>query len=256
MERARQWAVRCMHEASLYEENCFITLTYDDQHLPDGNSLDYQEFQLFMKRLRKKAGRKIRFYMSGEYGEERQRPHFHACIFNYNFPDRIFFKTSGKGTYVYTSEILNNLWPKGWSTVCDLTFQSAQYVAAYILKKQGGKRNLKDYEEIDKETGEVFYREKEFAHMSLKPGIGAGWYEKYKPEVFPSDHVIVNGREMLPPRYYTRKLKEQNPEIHEEVQAKREKRSIMQLQDNTEERLLVKEEVLKARIKFKARRSI
>lgn len=270
MERARQWSIRCMHEASLYERNCFITLTYDDDHLPDQNSLDYRAFQLFMKRLRKKAsylvpGKKkrkrriyplIRFYMCGEYGEQRERPHFHACIFNYDFDDKVIFKTSGKGTKIYTSKTLSDLWPYGYSTVAPMTQQAAQYAAMYVLKKHGGKASTWDYEHIDQETGEVTQREREFAHMSLKPGLGNAWYQKFKSEVFPHDHVIVNGLEMSPPKYYTRIHKQEDPGSYEDLQASREGRAKKHAHDNTEERLLVKETVLKARLDFKRRKSI
>lgn len=92
--------------------------------------------------------------------------------------------------------------------------------------------------------------------MSLKPGIGSAWYEKFNKEVFPFDRCIVNGREVKPPKFYTLKLKKNNPEMYEEVQVLREEHGKKHAQDNTDERLLVKEEVLKAKIAFKARRSI
>ncbi len=89
LERSRQWAMRCMHEAQLHENNCFITLTYDNTHLPSDGSLHYKDFQLFIKRLRKKFGNtRIRYYMAGEYGENFGRPHFHACIFGHDFHDK------------------------------------------------------------------------------------------------------------------------------------------------------------------------
>lgn len=255
-ERARQWAIRCMHEAQLHETNCFITLTYDDEHLPDNGDLDYREFQLFMKRLRKHAHPvKLRFYVAGEYGELKERPHFHACLFGFHFSDIQFFKMS-KGGRIYTSKILDGIWNKGFTTVMDLTFESAQYAASYIMKKQSGKTSNLDYEIIDRETGEVSYREREFSHMSLKPGIGYNWYQQFKGEVFPFDHVIVKGMEMKPPRYYVRKFKDENPEGHEQLTAAREGRTKQTAQDNTEERLLVKEEVLNAKIASRKRRSI
>ena len=111
LERSRQWAMRCMHEASLYERNCFITLTYNDAHLPANRNLEYSDFQKFMKRFRKRfPSTKIRFYMAGEYGEKFGRPHFHACIFNFDFPDRKYLKTTGSGSKLYTSKLLESLW--------------------------------------------------------------------------------------------------------------------------------------------------
>lgn len=237
-----------MHEASLYEQNCFVTLTYNDEHLPDGKSLEYEPFQLFMKRLRRRYGStKIRFYMCGEYGETGDRPHYHACLFNFNFPDRQYFKTTSTGSKLFTSEVLNKLWPYGYATIGEVTFESAAYVARYIMKKVQGKNPL-TYQEINKETGEVWYREKEFNHMSLKPGIGRGWYDKYKKDVFPYDHCIVNGVETKPPRYYYNLLKKENLDMYEEVGYTRENRARKNLADNTEERLLVKEQVLEAKL--------
>lgn len=266
-ERARQWAIRCMHEAQLHPENCFITLTYNEENLPDRKELVYKEFQSFLKKLRKKVCfylpsskhqgpyRKIRYYVSGEYGELKERPHWHACIFGYDFPDKIFFKNS-KGGPIFTSKILETLWLKGFSTTMFLTFESAQYAASYIMKKHRGQSSDLDYQFIDMETGEVLYREKELSRMSLKPGIGYNWYQKYKSEVFPFDRVIVKGMEMKPPRYYVRKYKDENPEGHEELTALREARGKETAEDNTEERLLVKERVLEAKINMKARKSI
>ena len=92
LERSRQWVVRCIHEASLYENNCFLTLTYSDDCLPNGNDLIYRHFQLFMKRLRKRFGSNIRFYMCGEYGDLFGRPHYHACLFNFDAPDKVLYR--------------------------------------------------------------------------------------------------------------------------------------------------------------------
>ena len=89
LERSRQWAIRCVHEASLYDNNCFITLTYDSDHVPSDGSLRVEDFQNFMKRLRKSvAPRRVRFFHCGEYGERGDRPHYHAILFNLDFDDR------------------------------------------------------------------------------------------------------------------------------------------------------------------------
>jgi len=88
LDRSRQWAIRCMHEASLYERNCFITLTYSDEFLPNDRSVNVRHFQLFMKKLRKRFGPNIRFYHCGEYGEKTSRPHYHALLFNFDYTFR------------------------------------------------------------------------------------------------------------------------------------------------------------------------
>ena len=110
LERSRQWAVRCMHEAQLYDFNSFITLTYRS----DTFSLDYTDYQLFMKRLRARFDHaRIRFYMCGEYGDINGRAHFHACLFNFRFPDLVYYKKTASGAKLYTSQILEDLWGHG-----------------------------------------------------------------------------------------------------------------------------------------------
>ena len=245
LERSRQWAMRCMHEASLYERNCFITLTYNDKNLPEDRSLNYVDFQLFMKRFRKRfPNTKIRFYMAGEYGEKFGRPHFHACIFNFDFPDRKYLRTTGSGSKLFTSQILEELWPFGYSSVGDVNFQSAAYVARYIMKKVTGKDSWKNY--VDEDSGVV--KTPEFNKMSLKPGIGTGWYQKFKSDVYPHDYVVVNGVKVKPPKFYDRKLQKDNPFEYDQLLYDRELSARDRAEDNVPERLAVKEQVLSARL--------
>ena len=116
IDKSKSWALRCVHEASLYDHNCFITLTFNDENLPDDKSLKKEDFVLFMKRLRKKydgltpvqCGDKviypIRFFHCGEYGDQFSRPHHHACIFNFDFHDKELW-TVRDGVCLYRSEI-------------------------------------------------------------------------------------------------------------------------------------------------------
>lgn len=257
LERSRQWAVRCIHEASLYDRNCFITLTYNDDNIPDCEELKYKHFQLFMRKLRRLTGKKVRFYMAGEYGSANERPHYHACLFGHDFDDKKVFKKTKAGSIIYTSKILDSLWSLGrgknkrnlgFATCGDVTFDSAAYVARYIMKKQLGRGF--DLEYIDKETGEVHKKEKEFNRMSLKPGIGYEWYKKFKSDVFPHDICVVRGRECKPPKYYFAKLKKSDSKEYDRICGIRERRANRNRLDNTKERLAVKEEVLIARQKF------
>lgn len=249
MERSRQWAVRCMHEASLHDENCFVTLTYDDDHLPADKSLHYRHFQLFNKRLRQHFEPKtIRFYMAGEYGEKFGRPHFHSCYFGLQFPDRRLHQKTSSGSMIYTSKILESLWPFGFSSIGDLNFQSAAYVARYVMKKMTGPLAKDHYEWIDPETGQIHCRTPEFNRMSLKPGIGADWIEKYKDDVYPNDYVVVRGKKCKPPRYYDTKLEKIDPIEFLTVKEQRKLDALKRASDNTPARLLVREEVAKARL--------
>jgi len=250
LERSRQWAMRCIHEAQLHQNNCFITLTYDDEHLPKDLSLDHRDFQLFFKRLRKANPHiKIRYYMAGEYGTNFGRPHFHACIFGYDFHDKKLFKRTSADSLLYRSEELEKLWPYGYSTIGDVTFESAAYVARYIMQKQTGKDVNKDhYTYCDLKTGELVKIQPEYNKMSLKPGIGADWYKKYKTDVYPHDYVEVRGKKLKPPKYYDRLFSKENPYEYDQILYTREKQAKLRPEEHSYERLLVKETVTKAKL--------
>lgn len=246
LERSRQWAIRCVHEASMHEYNSFVTLTYNDENVPHDFSLKYRDFQLFMKRLRKQMPG-VRFYMCGEYGEDFGRPHFHACLFGAFFPDRRLY-SEREGIRLYTSASLDKLWPSGFASVGDVTFESAAYIARYVMKKITGSRAESHYERVDGYTGEIYAIEPEFNRMSLKPGIGAKWLEKYEKDVYPHDYVIVRGVKMKPPRYYDKRLKALESLVSDVVAAGREKKAAAMSDECTVERLAVREKVAKARV--------
>lgn len=247
LERSRQWAMRCVHEAQMHKENCFITLTYNDDHLPRRGQLKYSDFQKFMKRLRKKeAHKEIRFYMGAEYGEENARPHYHACIFGHDWPDKVHHTNSPSGEKIYTSKQLQELWPYGYSSSANVTFKSAAYIARYCLKKVTGKAAEDHYRRFDEE-GE-YQLIPEFNKMSLKPAIGKTWLEKYKDDVYNYDHIIINGAVCSPPKYYDKLLKRWNKDRLEELKEEREQNALVHKAHQTPERLAVRETVHKAQI--------
>lgn len=258
LERSRLWAVRCMHEAAMHEDNSFITLTYDNEHLPFGRSLDRDAFPLFMKRLRKHfEPQKVRYFHAGEYGERTGRPHYHACLFGLDFPDKRHYTTRGEYP-VYTSEILNALWGQGRTEIGTLTFESAAYVARYILKKVRGK-SLDDlenammaYASVDSETGDVFYKEPEYCTMSRRPGIGAEWFKRFKSDVYPHDELVMRGEKMRPPRYYDKLLATSDIAMAEAVSFARARKE-RDLEEVTPRRLKVREDVAKARVNLRKR---
>lgn len=252
LERSRQWAMRCVHESKLHEHSCFVTLTYDDHHVPSGGSLDYTHFQKFMKRTRKLLG-PVRFFMAGEYGDQLGRPHFHALLFGIDFHDKKIFKNPSHGQKLFTSETLSKLWPYGFASVGACTFESAAYVARYCLKKVTGDASESHYSRLDLDTGEIYQLTPEFAHMSLKPGIGYGWYEKFGSEVYHTDKVLIDGQLVKPPKFYDKKQKKLHPDDFEEIQMKRELDAHLKSLDNTPARLAVKESVTRARLSFKKR---
>lgn len=246
LERSRQWAVRCMHESQMHDASSFVTLTYRKEDL-ESPSLCYRDFQLFCKRARRKLG-PFRFYMCGEYGEDYGRPHFHACLFGLFFDDRVWFRRLPSGFNVYRSPVLEELWPHGYSSVGDVTFESAAYVARYIVKKVTGSLAESHYVSED---GECLVPE--FTRMSLKPGIGATWLEKFRGDVYPRDFVVVRGVKCKPPRFYDAAFRAVDPVAMDFVDLDRYIKSGAIQEDTTPARLAVRETVAKARLVFKKR---
>ena len=254
LERSRQWSIRCVHEASLYDHNAFLTLTYSDENIPPGGSLNYRDFQLFLKRLRRHYQTKVRFYMCGEYGEQTHRPHYHAIMFNIDIVDKQLHSKSGDNL-VYSSEKINTLWQKGHVLIGDVNSKSAAYVARYSMKKlEWDKDDSKKYESLDLESGEIIQRTPEFSHMSLKPGIGEAFVRKYSGDIFNFDYVVSGGQQTRPPRYYDNLHKRINQTSWEETKTKRSTESRFDPVEHHHARLDVKEEVQYARIKNLQRR--
>lgn len=243
LERSRMWAIRCHHEASLYENNVFVTLTYNDKHLPTDMSVDVKELQGFMKRLRKHySGQKIRFYGCGEYGDQYGRPHYHALLFNHEFTDKEPWKKL-KENMLWRSPILEKIWPYGHSSIGTVNFKSAGYVARYIMKKINGDPASEHYAYTD-QYGEIHQRKPEFTNMSRKPGIGADWLQKYKMDVYPEDFIVIEGKKMRPPRYYDTAYEITDPEIHRKIKWTRQKNLRQHADNNTPARLRVRQQIL------------
>lgn len=255
LDKSISWATRCMHEASMHKENCFLTLTYGET---DEISLNYTDYQKFMKALRHRFPEKhIRFFMVGEYGLDQDdvnagmrnpglgRQHFHALIFGHDFKDREFLKTTGSGEKIWRSETLEKLWSHGFSSVADLTFESAAYCARYSLKKVTGEKAEEHYVKVCKYTGEIKPVKPEFINMSRRPGIGAKWLEKYKTDVYPHDNLKVltkNGiKTVSVPAYYDKLLEEKEPDLLEEIKLRRIENAKRHEDNNTHDRLEVRE---------------
>lgn len=254
LERSRQWAMRCLHESQLHPHSSFVTLTYDDAHV--STSLDYRDFQLFMKRARRKLG-PFRFYMCGEYGERTLRPHFHALFFGLHFADRYHWRSSSSGFDLFRSTALEALWTHGYAEIGDVTFESAGYVARYCMKKVTGPGAEDHYKRVDIRTGEIVDCVPEFTRMSLKPGIGLDWLRLYRSDVYRGDgnaYVVVNGMKCKPPRYYDEYVS--GSSAFNDVEYVREMDALSRRHDSTPERLAVRESVARARLSFKQRDKI
>lgn len=233
LEHSRQWAVRCVHEASLWESNCFITLTFNDDNLASDGSLHKEDFVKFMKRLRKRFGEGIRFFHCGEYGSKLGRPHHHAIIFNFDFPDKVLW-SARYGVRLYVSDELQRLWPFGFSTIGSVTFESCAYVARYIMKKIRGK------------DADAYYKGKvpEYLTMSRRPGIARGWLDKYMTDVYPHDYVVLrDGIKCRPPKYYDRIFESTNPDMLKDIKERRKLYAEEHRFDSEPERLSVREKV-------------
>lgn len=243
-----------MHELQLHDVSTFANLTLDEEHYQP--SLDHRHFQLLMKRVRHaRPGTQISYYMSGEYGEQYKRPHYHAILFGVNFPDQQYYGKSPSGHDLYTSKELDQLWQLGQCKIGQVTFESAAYVARYVMKKMNGEKAKAEntYKRVDPDTGEEIEVQPEYSRMSLRPAIGKRWIEKYHPEVYPNDHVISRGHPAKPPRYYDLYLKRTQPQLHEEVTLRRKAEALTRSEDNTPERLEVKEAVTLAGLRLKKR---
>jgi hypothetical protein len=271
MSKAQDWAVRCLHEKKMWPESCFVTLTYADEWLPSGGSLVLRDLQLFMKRLRFKrkasASNPIRYFIGGEYGEQNGRPHYHALLFNCGFRDMVRIGVNARGESLFTSAELSSLWsvdgvPMGYCTIGEVTFESALYCAKYALKKITGDRAY-DYYQVYDENGVVFNRSPEFAIQSKRPGLGGFFFDKFFDEIMNNDSVIVGGREVRVPRYYTERSKSRLEHSDVSVLCKcleccnkrlRKRRAVANAADNTDERLRVKERLMQIAAKEKEKK--
>lgn len=157
-----------------------------------------RELRDFLKRTRRTfKDQRIRYFACGEYGEHLGRPHYHAILFGTNFAaDRRPWKNTPAGDTLYVSPTLDKLWGKGHALLSEVTFETAAYVARYTIKKITGNLAAKWYGEL----------QPEFATMSLRPGIGNDWINKYKAEAMQNGTVVMRGHEMQNPRYYDNQI--------------------------------------------------
>lgn len=193
-----------MHEAQMHKENSFVTLTYDNEHLPRNGGLQIEDFQRFCRKLRKAKG-KFRYFHCGEYGDENDRPHYHAIIFGLDFSEeRQLLKRTRNGP-LYVAPTLFRAWNKGFHTIGACEYHTAMYVSKYIMKKLTGEEGQKAY--VNAKTGEAL--RPPYISMSRRPGLGSKWLEKYKSDVYPEDVVHLEGKKFRPPRFYDERIGEE-----------------------------------------------
>lgn len=255
LERARDWSIRCMHEAQMHQENSFLTLTYADEHLPCPPSISQKAVQDFLLRLKNAVGTRTRYYACGEYGENLARPHYHLLLFGRDFPDKRFLKKTKNGNVLWTSKQLTSVWGLGHAYIGTVTQASAGYVARYLMKKQTGEATPDHYTWIDA-SGVIHPLTPEFNLMSKggrgseHGGIGESWYRKYgNTDCHNQDFVVGADRREYPvPRFYDKLLEREDPKRLAKIKQARALRAEVYSEHNTSRRQHDREIVLKAKL--------
>lgn len=216
VNRANDWKKRILKECEKYEYNHFITLTYNDLHLPGNHSLVKKDVQKFFKRLRRfleyhGITEKIKYFCSGEYGDKTRRPHYHIILMNcdLNIMPMVYIKNENNTNY-YSSKLIEKLWTDengesiGHNIVARVVKETVSYTTKYTIKKQyGPKSDIYDKLNIIPEF------------MICSRGIGLDFLEKNIDflskcgNMLVSDGVAFASYESLP-KYYKKKIKEKN----------------------------------------------
>lgn len=249
IRQREDWATRIELEARGYpkEEVWFITLTYDDDHVPGvitktgeimrkvqytwkpGEKLPssvqillYEDIQKFLKRLRKAYRGKLRYFMAGEYGEQTARPHYHMILYGWKPTDlENLYKIHHNG--YYNSKWLSDLWGMGQIQIAQAVPETYRYVAGYVTKKMY---------EIDGKKANAYYelgQTKPFACMSLKPGLGDRYYQEHKEEIWRQGYIqCTNGKIAQIPRYYEKQMEAENPQRLWRIKQNRQKKAMEQ----------------------------
>lgn len=201
--RRRLWSNRMFLESLVSKESCFVTLTYSNEKLPPGGTLDADHVQRFLKRLRKNLSPlKLRFFLVGEYGDRSERPHYHLILF---------------GVGVLSAPLIEKAWrcpidhtPYGYVDVKEANEATFQYVAGYCLKKM-----------TSADDHRLNGRYPEFRRFSNRPGLGAAAVDviisqlQEGPGYLEVEHagdvpyrLMVGGKQLFLGRYIRRLLRE------------------------------------------------
>lgn len=221
LDYSMKWAVRCLHERDMHEENSYITLTYASDFLPKDGSLCYEDYQLFVKRLRDRLNyKKFSFLVAGEYGDNFDRPHFHAVLFGHDFSDKLLYKRCD-GYNLYQSDFLQDVWGKGFCTVGDVNFSSVAYVARYVFKKVNGDKKSEHYK------GKL----PEFLKTSKRPAIAKLWFDKFSDDLYSNDTDLYCNKsneyvKVNVSRYFDKLLERVDPEEFARIKSLRGENSL------------------------------
>lgn len=264
LEYAKEWANRGYLESKLHKESWFLTLTYNDESLPQNNSLNKKDLTLFIKRLRKRTKQKISYMACGEYGEEGQRPHYHIILFGLHLePDDLYNCKILNHENYWESKTIDKCWivPKddetrkpysnmGFGRITPCTWNTINYTARYITKKVYGKK------------AEEYYGDRipEYMVTSRKPAIGRNYYEQNKDKIYNNDSIIIKNTkgitENQPPKYFDDLLKKEDETRLNEIKRIRNKKQKSIKKAERERRSLTDLEQLAVEERYTANRSI
>lgn len=217
LEKSRQWATRLLHETQFHKDAVFLTLTYDDEHIPLDRSLNPSHLTTFFKDLRARNSyygkAKIKYFACGEYGDQTHRPHYHAALYgdlSIHDPEAHPEEPARSGDVQFSHPDIRASWPYGLHRFSQHTFETAAYVARYVLKKITGAKSQNHYQ----------HRTPEFQRSSN--GLGKGHVNTWLSDIYPSDHVVLPERgSFLPPPYYDRLLEKIDPQLFQKVKTAR-----------------------------------
>lgn len=228
LDYSRKWADRMMLELAVQKKAIFVTLTYDNEHIPivydDDDfpicfTLKKEDVQLWMKRVRRHYGDKsLRFYLAGEYGSSTGRPHYHCILYGLSlddFPKKRAYKKSELNDIYYIDDDFAARWNQGYVVIADVSWKTCAYVARYVTKKV-----LNQFPEAFEELGMV----PEFSLMSRRPGIGKPYLDAH-PDCLDLQSINIStpegGRQIAIPKYYLKQLELTDPKRYASIIAER-----------------------------------
>lgn len=184
LDHAAEVACRIWMEAQEHNENCFVTLTYNQENLPIAKTgfptLKKTDVQLFLKKLRYYyPNANIRYVVAGEYGPKTLRPHYHLAVHGWKPNDLKEYKKNEQGDMTYKSKNLEKIWGKGFVVIGQLSQQSASYIARYVTKK------------IHQKEHDRAGTEKEYIIYSKKPAIGLTNWNKNKEKYIKNGGIYI-----------------------------------------------------------------
>lgn len=236
---SKSWMNRMVLEKEVSSTSYFLTITYDEEHLPSDHMLKKNHLDKFIKDIRNYFKNNydydnIRYYACGEYGSKTARPHYHMIVYNLPLTSleyeilglgkgvKCLFKTVGMSVDnepLYQFDFLNNIWKKGFVVVGKVTSKSCGYVARYVNKKR--MKKLPNW--LLEKQGIV----PEFNCMSRMPGIGEEYYHQNYLKILDNNlNFYIDGQLMSVGRYFEKFLDKFHPEEMERYKKLKESKSL------------------------------